>query len=234
MITAQEAIEFVCAEVRDLLIEKNRKYGNSALEPMRVFSKASSREQLLVRMDDKLSRIKNSQSDDEEDATLDLLGYLVLERVQRKLLQAQEDLDNAELTTPDKLVRPGHQYTYSPGASFVEIAERRAAAEARMTGVTEVMRGQVILPEVESEAKAEELRDAAVRLLVPSSAPAPGQVDPDEASDGYVAVLGVGTPSDCARCQVGTKPCMDKSMTACTPQLRKDGQSVYFVLKEPK
>ena len=42
-----------CLGIAEMLIEKNRAYGNSALQPVRVFSKASSEEQLLVRIDDK-------------------------------------------------------------------------------------------------------------------------------------------------------------------------------------
>ena len=53
----QEEIRAVCTELADLLVAKNREYGNSALEPRRIFSKASPVEQLKVRLDDKLSRI---------------------------------------------------------------------------------------------------------------------------------------------------------------------------------
>lgn len=85
-----ETFEHLVAEtldgLRDLLIAKNRKYGNSALEPLRCFSKASPVEQILVRLDDKLSRIRTSGlSGPDEDTVLDLMGYLVLLRVaQRK------------------------------------------------------------------------------------------------------------------------------------------------------
>lgn len=65
-------------KIGDMLIEKNRKYGNSALEPIRVFSNASSKEQILVRLDDKLSRLKNQQIDEDEDVINDLIGYLFL------------------------------------------------------------------------------------------------------------------------------------------------------------
>ena len=65
-------------KIGDMLIEKNRKYGNSALEPIRVFSKVSSKEQILVRLDDKLSRLKNQQIDEDEDVINDLIGYLFL------------------------------------------------------------------------------------------------------------------------------------------------------------
>lgn len=68
----------VCDSIRDMLLEKNRKYGNSALNPVRVFSRADTIEQIRVRMDDKLSRIRNRQDDDDEDVYRDLAGYLIL------------------------------------------------------------------------------------------------------------------------------------------------------------
>lgn len=64
--------------IKELLISKNRKYGNSALEPVRIFSKSEQSEQILVRIDDKLSRIKNGNLDEDEDVVKDLIGYLVL------------------------------------------------------------------------------------------------------------------------------------------------------------
>jgi hypothetical protein len=66
------------AVIEAMLIEKNRKYGNSALEPVRIFSKADEFEQMKVRMDDKLSRIRTQAADDDEDPYMDLTGYLVL------------------------------------------------------------------------------------------------------------------------------------------------------------
>ena len=86
----QQAIVDVCDQIKSMLLEKNRKYGNSALQPMRVFSKADAEEQMLVRMDDKLSRIKNRQDDDDEDPFMDLAGYLVLFMANRKLREAQK------------------------------------------------------------------------------------------------------------------------------------------------
>jgi hypothetical protein len=74
-------------EIRELLVSKNLKYGNSALEPLGVFSKLSAKEGLLVRIDDKLKRIKNgSLEKDDEDVINDLVGYLVLLKI-----QAQEE-----------------------------------------------------------------------------------------------------------------------------------------------
>ena len=70
-------------EIRELLVSKNLKYGNSALEPLGVFSQLSAKEGLLVRIDDKLKRIKNgSLEKDDEDVINDLIGYLVLLKIQ--------------------------------------------------------------------------------------------------------------------------------------------------------
>jgi hypothetical protein len=73
-------------EIRELLINKNIKYGNSALEPLGVFSQLSAKEGLLIRIDDKLKRIKNgSLEKDDEDVINDLIGYLVLLKIHDKV-----------------------------------------------------------------------------------------------------------------------------------------------------
>jgi hypothetical protein len=83
--TTQTLIAEKCDELKELLLEKNRKYGDSAINPIRVFSKASAMEQLLVRMDDKLNRIRNRQDDEDEDVIKDLAGYLVLYMVAKDM-----------------------------------------------------------------------------------------------------------------------------------------------------
>lgn len=70
--------------IAEMLIEKNLKYGNSALEPKRIFSKADSAEQIKVRIDDKLSRIANQNLEDDEDVIQDLIGYLVLLKISQQ------------------------------------------------------------------------------------------------------------------------------------------------------
>lgn len=74
----KDALDTVLESIRAMLLEKNERYGNSALNPVRIFSKAPPREQILVRMDDKLSRIRTLAPDDQEDAIQDLIGYLIL------------------------------------------------------------------------------------------------------------------------------------------------------------
>lgn len=89
----QRDIQYACEEIEKMLIEKNRKYGNSALEPQRVFSKSSPEEQLKVRIDDKLSRMKSLQDDDTEDTVDDLIGYLILLKVARKNMDQNNLID---------------------------------------------------------------------------------------------------------------------------------------------
>ena len=83
MSESETKISGVCDDIKELLIHKNRKYGNSALKPCRVFSKASPVEQLLVRIDDKLNRIMQGAGllADDEDVVNDLIGYLVLLKI---------------------------------------------------------------------------------------------------------------------------------------------------------
>jgi len=76
----EKDLNFVLAEIRDMLLTKNAAYGNSVLEPKRIFSKVSNIEQINVRIDDKLSRIATG-TDNTEDSELDLLGYLILKRI---------------------------------------------------------------------------------------------------------------------------------------------------------
>lgn len=77
------ALDVVLADVRAMLLAKNAAYGDSALRPVRAFSKASPLEAINVRIDDKLSRLMRG-SDAGEDTARDLLGYLVLREVALK------------------------------------------------------------------------------------------------------------------------------------------------------
>lgn len=82
----QELIVEECNNIKELLIVKNREYGNSALEPKRIFAKSSPIEQIKVRIDDKLSRLANDTHKElKEDTVQDLIGYLVLLKVAQKL-----------------------------------------------------------------------------------------------------------------------------------------------------
>ena len=90
-------ISTVCDDIKELLIHKNRKYGNSALKPNRIFSKCSATEQLLVRIDDKLNRIMKGAGllATDEDVVNDLIGYLVLLKISMESDKNDDILDTA-------------------------------------------------------------------------------------------------------------------------------------------
>lgn len=82
IMNTEEAIKKVGNEVIDLLISKNRAYGDSATNPCNIFSKGSAVDSLCARLDDKLMRIKNKGINDEtEDTVQDIIGYLILLKV---------------------------------------------------------------------------------------------------------------------------------------------------------
>lgn len=83
--TMKEMIEAECAYISDMLYQKNLKYQNSVLSSSGVFSKLDPIERINVRMEDKLSRLQNGLADD-EDAEMDLAGYLILKRVVSKII----------------------------------------------------------------------------------------------------------------------------------------------------
>ena len=70
-----------CHEIAQLLIEKNISYGDSALSPNRIFAQSDNIEQLKVRIDDKLNRVKNNQGFAGDNDIDDLIGYLILLKI---------------------------------------------------------------------------------------------------------------------------------------------------------
>ena len=76
----QDKIRKTMKEVLDLLIAKNKQYGDSAMNPTRIFAKGSAEDLIRVRIDDKLNRLLQGDKSIErdEDVILDLIGYLVL------------------------------------------------------------------------------------------------------------------------------------------------------------
>ena len=72
-------LDKVTEEITNLLKEKNTAYGNSALNPLNIFSKLNAVESLCPRLDDKIARISNRGiNDNTEDTVDDLIGYLLL------------------------------------------------------------------------------------------------------------------------------------------------------------
>jgi len=102
-------IKSKCKQLENLLLQKNAKYGNSALEPLNVFSGAGAVAGIKMRIDDKLKRIKNAGLvDATEDTLQDLAGYLILlmiakdnesNDIQRRIRQDQPPSHKPEPST---------------------------------------------------------------------------------------------------------------------------------------
>jgi hypothetical protein len=84
MNTTQNDIVKVCTSISLMLQEKNVAYGDSALDPVRIFSKSNPIEQLLVRVDDKLSRFARGTEYPGDNDIDDLIGYLVLLKIAKE------------------------------------------------------------------------------------------------------------------------------------------------------
>ena len=74
-----QELDIVVRQITNLLKEKNKAYGNTALNPTNIFSRLNASEAICARLDDKLARIKNTGINDKtEDTVDDLIGYLLL------------------------------------------------------------------------------------------------------------------------------------------------------------
>ena len=74
---SQKKIIEVCDSMKDLLLYKNKKYGDSALHPNNIFYKGDSTNSIKIRLDDKIGRIKNCEETRINDVA-DVIGYCTL------------------------------------------------------------------------------------------------------------------------------------------------------------
>ena len=86
LIQNQKMISEVFNEMKELVLSKNRQYGDSVLEPKRYFSSAPTDEQIKVRIDDKINRLVlgDDSLESDNDIVKDLIGYLTLLLVYRR------------------------------------------------------------------------------------------------------------------------------------------------------
>lgn len=85
-----------------VLSEKNKRYGNAALEPINVFYKGDASNSILIRLDDKLQRIINHCAETSNSMSLpefrkndmfDLLGYCILLSISKNFSYAIAEKD---------------------------------------------------------------------------------------------------------------------------------------------
>ena len=82
--TFEHEVSLITNEIREILIRKNLSYGDSVLNPIRVFSKSPTDEQINVRLDDKLSRIARGKEYLGDDTLIDIIGYLVMKIIKHR------------------------------------------------------------------------------------------------------------------------------------------------------
>ena len=87
-----EEIETLFDNFKLFLIEKNGRYGESALNPPMIFSNAPADVQICNRLDDKLARIKQSDELRKNDVS-DILGYVALLMIQNGWTEFDDLLD---------------------------------------------------------------------------------------------------------------------------------------------
>ena len=79
---SQESIAEIVDATKDLLLYKNKMYGDSALNPVGIFAKhiktvPANTASILVRLDDKLGRVRNAPALRINDIS-DIMGYCTL------------------------------------------------------------------------------------------------------------------------------------------------------------
>ena len=75
----QRKIAELTEAIRDLLLYKNQKYGDSALNPKKIFDKGDARNSILIRLDDKLGHIMaNADATPRINDVADIIGYCTL------------------------------------------------------------------------------------------------------------------------------------------------------------
>ena len=75
----QRKIREITEAMKDLLLYKNNKYGDSAINPKKVFYKGDNTNSILIRLDDKLGRVmSNTEDKPRVNDVCDIIGYCTL------------------------------------------------------------------------------------------------------------------------------------------------------------
>lgn len=75
----QQKIKDILSGMTDLILYKNRKYGDSAINPKKIFYKGDSTNSILIRLDDKIGRVmSNTEEKPRVNDVADIIGYCTL------------------------------------------------------------------------------------------------------------------------------------------------------------
>jgi hypothetical protein len=88
----QQKIQILFSNFSEFLKEKNKRYGDSVINPVKVFSKVEPENKACIRLDEKLQRIINSTELRKNDVS-DTFGYLALLMIDKGWITFEEMLD---------------------------------------------------------------------------------------------------------------------------------------------
>ncbi len=75
----QRKIHEIMEAMKDLLLYKNQKYGDSAIKPEKIFYKGDATNSILIRLNDKIGRVKANPDDKPRiNDICDIIGYCTL------------------------------------------------------------------------------------------------------------------------------------------------------------
>lgn len=75
----QQRIHEIMGAMKDLLLYKNQKYGDSAINPKKIFYKGDSTSSILIRLDDKIGRVMSNTAEKPRiNDVCDIIGYCTL------------------------------------------------------------------------------------------------------------------------------------------------------------
>ena len=78
-VPTQQKIHEIMGAMKDLLLYKNQKYGDSAINPKKIFYKGDSTNSILIRLDDKIGRVmSNTEEKPRINDVCDIIGYCTL------------------------------------------------------------------------------------------------------------------------------------------------------------
>jgi hypothetical protein len=78
-VPTQRKVRQITDAMKDLLLYKNQKYGDSAISPKKIFYKGDNTNSILIRLDDKLGRVmSNTEDKPRVNDVADIIGYCTL------------------------------------------------------------------------------------------------------------------------------------------------------------
>lgn len=92
-ISTQEKIDDFFQNFSKFLKDKNKKYGDSALNAIKIFSLHEPENSICIRLDDKINRIINSNKKLRKNDVSDLIGYLSLLCIQKNWTKFEDLID---------------------------------------------------------------------------------------------------------------------------------------------